>query len=140
MIRRPPRSTRTDTLFPYTTLFRSVRMATAAPPARRAGNRRSWCGIGCGGAARRAATLFPRPDLSDPDPAGARPGAPLSLHPQPRARSDLRPAAQGDRRYGPRTGADPRLAAALRAGAGGNHELRADRISEDRKTVGEGKG
>src|SRR3546814_252483 len=27
MIRRPPRSTRTDTLFPYTTLFRS----TAAP-------------------------------------------------------------------------------------------------------------
>src|SRR3546814_11332215 len=29
MIRRPPRSTRTDTLFPYTTLFRSV----AAPAA-----------------------------------------------------------------------------------------------------------
>src|SRR3546814_20874205 len=28
MIRRPPRSTRTDTLFPYTTLFRS---ADAAP-------------------------------------------------------------------------------------------------------------
>src|SRR3546814_3491953 len=26
MIRRPPRSTRTDTLFPYTTLFRSVRV------------------------------------------------------------------------------------------------------------------
>src|SRR3546814_5862962 len=25
MIRRPPRSTRTDTLFPYTTLFRSKR-------------------------------------------------------------------------------------------------------------------
>src|SRR3546814_2155845 len=25
MIRRPPRSTRTDTLFPYTTLFRSFR-------------------------------------------------------------------------------------------------------------------
>src|SRR3546814_1145016 len=30
MIRRPPRSTRTDTLFPYTTLFRSV--AADAPP------------------------------------------------------------------------------------------------------------
>src|SRR3546814_1914687 len=29
MIRRPPRSTRTDTLFPYTTLFRSGRVATA---------------------------------------------------------------------------------------------------------------
>src|SRR3546814_12192470 len=30
MIRRPPRSTRTDTLFPYTTLFRSP--GTAAAP------------------------------------------------------------------------------------------------------------
>src|SRR3546814_16203963 len=29
MIRRPPRSTRTDTLFPYTTLFRSQRVAIA---------------------------------------------------------------------------------------------------------------
>src|SRR3546814_17896473 len=29
MIRRPPRSTLTDTLFPYTTLFRSVRAAIA---------------------------------------------------------------------------------------------------------------
>src|SRR3546814_7357507 len=28
MIRRPPRSTRTDTLFPYTTLFRSRRRLT----------------------------------------------------------------------------------------------------------------
>src|SRR3546814_5221508 len=27
MIRRPPRSTRTDTLFPYTTLFRSIEAA-----------------------------------------------------------------------------------------------------------------
>src|SRR3546814_10617454 len=27
MIRRPPRSTRTDTLFPYTTLFRSAHQA-----------------------------------------------------------------------------------------------------------------
>src|SRR3546814_10207947 len=27
MIRRPPRSTRTDTLFPYTTLFRSIQLA-----------------------------------------------------------------------------------------------------------------
>src|SRR3546814_6012334 len=30
MIRRPPRSTRTDTLLPYTTLFRSLREAQAA--------------------------------------------------------------------------------------------------------------
>src|SRR3546814_11020324 len=31
MLRRPPRSTRTDTLFPYTTLFRSPLPATRAP-------------------------------------------------------------------------------------------------------------
>src|SRR3546814_8262084 len=31
MIRRPPRSTRTDTLFPYTTLFRSVCSITSCP-------------------------------------------------------------------------------------------------------------
>src|SRR3546814_1509600 len=38
MIRRPPRSTRTDTLFPYTTLFRSEeqrRADHAGPPAHR---------------------------------------------------------------------------------------------------------
>src|SRR3546814_16036133 len=43
MIRRPPRSTRTDTLFPYTTLFRSEgargggRRATIPPDAARPG-------------------------------------------------------------------------------------------------------
>src|SRR3546814_5588359 len=31
MIRRPPRSTRTDTLFPYTTLFRSARQVNVMP-------------------------------------------------------------------------------------------------------------
>src|SRR6056297_3995438 len=35
MIRRPPRSTRTDTLFPYTTLFRSARTGSPPEPARR---------------------------------------------------------------------------------------------------------
>src|SRR3546814_2523604 len=35
MIRRPPRSTRTDTLFPYTTLFRSYHPACA-------GGQESW--------------------------------------------------------------------------------------------------
>src|SRR3546814_20691059 len=34
MIRRPPRSTRTDTLFPYTTLFRSPPCPTARDPPR----------------------------------------------------------------------------------------------------------
>src|SRR3546814_8795672 len=31
MIRRPPRSTRTDTLFPYTTLFRSLSTTRMSP-------------------------------------------------------------------------------------------------------------
>src|SRR3546814_15205461 len=34
MIRRPPRSTRTDTLFPYTTLFRSGDFASSRRPFR----------------------------------------------------------------------------------------------------------
>src|SRR3546814_8989053 len=51
MIRRPPRSTRTDTLFPYTTLFRSrgqsphqaVHPPLRMPPARgEPGRRRAW--------------------------------------------------------------------------------------------------
>src|SRR3546814_1927419 len=36
MIRRPPRSTRTDTLFPYTTLFRSHRAQDVARTVERA--------------------------------------------------------------------------------------------------------
>src|SRR3546814_7282779 len=50
MLRRPPRSTRTDTLFPYTTLFRSDRLLSESvrdpvPRARRAlvrGAARHW--------------------------------------------------------------------------------------------------
>src|SRR3546814_13080742 len=51
MIRRPPRSTRTDTLFPYTTLFRSCRRRFGprcrcglprSRRARRSRRRRSW--------------------------------------------------------------------------------------------------
>src|SRR3546814_9083941 len=40
MIRRPPRSTRTDTLFPYTTLFRSY---LAAGDVFQANLSRGWC-------------------------------------------------------------------------------------------------
>src|SRR3546814_1039716 len=41
MIRRPPRSTRTDTLFPYTTLFRSPRACGSGFSRELSGNRRS---------------------------------------------------------------------------------------------------
>src|SRR3546814_1292489 len=42
MIRRPPRSTRTDTLFPYTTLFRS---SGSTPPAKCSSSAR--CSASC---------------------------------------------------------------------------------------------
>src|SRR3546814_8059939 len=46
MIRRPPRSTRTDTLFPYTTLFRSpffsARFAYASPTQLNSCGRKVW--------------------------------------------------------------------------------------------------
>src|SRR3546814_6802859 len=38
MIRRPPRSTRTDTLFPYTTLFRSLQILLLPSRSFRAGS------------------------------------------------------------------------------------------------------
>src|SRR3546814_14608400 len=46
MIRRPPRSTRTDTLFPYTTLFRSLGHARQRVDGARDGERR--CGTAGG--------------------------------------------------------------------------------------------
>src|SRR3546814_19200934 len=54
MIPRPPRSTRTDTLFPYTTLFRS----TAAAPGRRGLPCRKPGQSGPEGNVMAAATLF----------------------------------------------------------------------------------
>src|SRR3546814_505155 len=47
MIRRPPRSTRTDTLFPYTTLFRSPRVLRLLPVWQTCGAARRRHG-GCG--------------------------------------------------------------------------------------------
>src|SRR3546814_10510350 len=44
MIRRPPRSTRTDTLFPYTTLFRSNRLGDMMKIGRR-GSVNMWITI-----------------------------------------------------------------------------------------------
>src|SRR3546814_17525205 len=51
MIRRPPRSTRTDTLFPYTTLFRSAASLPGAHLGAYAacteGSRRGWISYLC---------------------------------------------------------------------------------------------
>src|SRR3546814_3163433 len=63
MIRRPPRSTRTDTLFPYTTLFRSTASQKTRPsprPRRRRLRPRAttWlCIPGCGGSPAPSAEL-----------------------------------------------------------------------------------
>src|SRR3546814_20825247 len=45
MIRRPPRSTRIDTLFPYTTLFRSLPCPSAYAGANREGERELMSGL-----------------------------------------------------------------------------------------------
>src|SRR3546814_10868967 len=58
MIRRPPRSTRTDTLFPYTTLFRSFRLGQQDRRAR-----------GLGADARRQGASDPERESDD---AGGR--------------------------------------------------------------------
>src|SRR3546814_14346403 len=42
MIRRPPRSTRTDTLVPYTTLFRSTQRAERRIPGDANADRQPW--------------------------------------------------------------------------------------------------
>src|SRR3546814_5341297 len=71
MIRRPPRSTRTDTLFPYTTLFRSdgwrgcdIRRGSSWGASLRRADRRDSGGGGGRrrGTARRAWPPTPPPD------------------------------------------------------------------------------
>src|SRR3546814_13026870 len=56
MLRRPPRSTLTDTLFPYTTLFRSrPHRETDQPQAQTEADGSRQCPVGDGDRARRAA-------------------------------------------------------------------------------------
>src|SRR3546814_8729577 len=84
MIRRPPRSTRTDTLFPYTTLFRSAGGGLlAAMPAVRAGARGGHRGAVAGGGLRAHATRRGRPGQRGAMRSGSphstvRPGTPAA--------------------------------------------------------------
>src|SRR3546814_13411816 len=76
MIRRPPRSTRTDTLFPYTTLFRSGRPRPPGPrpgPAPHHPPRRLTTGGSADTSALRRPHLGPR-QVGAP-PAGFEPAA-----------------------------------------------------------------
>src|SRR3546814_9385439 len=63
MIRRPPRSTRTDTLFPYTTLFRSIFTEVVIAPVADA----EWRAIF---AAKKKLRLLLTGDLPDPARGG----------------------------------------------------------------------
>src|SRR3546814_11990451 len=77
MIRRPPRSTRIDTLFPYTTLFRS-RDGRSSAGARHRGRR------GRGPAAQGVLTgtgVAPLPRPLPPRPGGGSPEARRTGHP-----------------------------------------------------------
>src|SRR3546814_3191013 len=78
MIRRPPRSTRTDTLFPYTTLFRSELMGAEA--ARRAGPGRVQLADVEG---RERGDVLKIGDVEDPEEGvqAARPVIVLLIHP-----------------------------------------------------------
>src|SRR3546814_6733955 len=81
MFRQPPRSTRTDTLFPYTTLFRSGR---------------------CGARPEIAAVQAVAPirvheeNLVGRDDAAPFPNGQRSMHPSLLARSADRPSVNGD--------------------------------------------
>src|SRR3546814_17778408 len=67
MIRRPPRSTRTDTLFPYTTLFRSRGGARLPSPADLSGQRPGAAPADGGAGLRPHDPRLPQPRLR-PDP------------------------------------------------------------------------
>src|SRR3546814_8521347 len=71
MIRRPPRSTRTDTLFPYTTLFRSrlSRRISGAPAAQCGGHEHDGFRSGLHNALHRARTVEPVLLCARGDPA-----------------------------------------------------------------------
>src|SRR3546814_5322971 len=93
MIRRPPRSTRTDTLFPYTTLFRRVLFRSdegaARDPGDREGTGRAEEGRsehGCGPGKGVGAAMSPSPRAA-PKPHGTHArrhsregGNPVALH------------------------------------------------------------
>src|SRR3546814_16738647 len=93
MIRRPPRSNRTDTLFPYTTLFRSRHQGAVA----RYAAAKTWDEDALTGlieAAGGKALLLVLDGVQDPPNLGAclrraaAPGATPSAIPQPKAVQD----------------------------------------------------
>src|SRR3546814_18749459 len=65
MIRRPPRSTRTDTLFPYTTLFRSITSTIAQLPRTVRGPTPRFEDDGYAGGVKRRGIVHRRPQFGE---------------------------------------------------------------------------
>src|SRR3546814_15290966 len=123
MIRRTPRSTRTDTLFPYTTLFRSAPAAPTGP-----GRSRKWTGCGTGScvhSGRATAAVRERRSL-----ASWMDGA--TVHKvAPRRRIHSNRAAGAGCEQNVRRGTDP-----ASTGSGGDAGLGGLAVGVDRKSVG----
>src|SRR3546814_11443228 len=100
MIRRPPRSTRTDTLFPYTTLFRSIVGAIRIS----GGNPSIGSGGKGGGGGKHAQQAGDRKDDRDaalgaaPTPVADRLGAPSGRPQRAEAASGQRRDQKGGKR------------------------------------------
>src|SRR3546814_13021410 len=110
MIRRPPRSTRTDTLFPYTTLFRSEPARGGGLPVR------SGAAIRAHSERDAAHTALGQRSASGGGLGGARDA-------QPQRQRALGRAIHGDELSGPLPRPD---------GGGGHFALR---LAQDRKSV-----
>src|SRR3546814_5007701 len=90
MIRRPPRSTRTDTLFPYTTLFRSGRdrCRRRTRMGGRVGCRHPGPREGLHYARRKGACLVGARQSGVGPQVRTHPHGPIGLAPEPSARSE----------------------------------------------------
>src|SRR3546814_13357753 len=97
MIRRPPRSTRTDTLFPYTTLFRSSEDPSLAGLAfvdeAQAGEQ--FGGIRMIGIGQRRRVSLARPGRNDPGALKDRPGIAPQLRQHDRRTEERRVGKEG---------------------------------------------
>src|SRR3546814_14961735 len=131
MIRRPPRSTRTDTLFPYTTLFRSVVLQELCAgrqglAQRDQGSRDGVPDRPAGSHAAVAADRAAQQGERGPAAAAAR------QRPEGAVLAPVDPAAGGAGRLGWLLGLQDQARAGVAAADG------RDRRAEDRKSVGEG--
>src|SRR3546814_16785056 len=105
MIRRPPRSTRTDTLFPYTTLFRSITQGDVRLPRQRDGavgrprrpgdDRRPLGGRGDGPQRAAPAALFADRRQSARRRIGKRHGAAAGSEPPQEGSPDRKSVVSG---------------------------------------------